>query len=221
MAKCSRSDAGVGRLTAFGQVEKMAELLAGVGTFLAVLFLVPQIVRLVTRRDVRGLSPSWAAFGLVTNLAWVSYLASRALWPAITAPLLALVSYAITLRLIAARVTDRAWIRASVSYEALLLAIVSLWGWAGLGVALAVTPAIQLTPAVLAAFRSARPEGLSPLTWALMVVEALMWGGYGLLIADVALVGYGAITAFGSSLVLARSTTTRPRVAGSPALVEV
>jgi hypothetical protein len=103
----------------------------------------------------------------------------------------------------------------------LLLAIVFLWGWAGLGVALALTPAIQLTPAVLAAYRSARPEGLSPMTWALMVVEAVMWGGYGWLTADIALIGYGAITAIGSGLVLGRSFLTRPSASPTPALVEV
>jgi hypothetical protein len=199
----------------------MAALLAGVGTVLAFVFLVPQIVRVLVGRDVRGLSPTWAAFGLVTNLAWTAYLASRALWPAITAPVLALAGYGMTLWLVAARAADRAWVRASVAYEALLLAILFLWGWAGLGVALALTPAIQLTPAVLAAYRSARPEGLSPLTWALMVAEAVMWGGFGLLTADVALIGYGAITAVGSGLVLGRSLLTRPKISPAPALVEV
>jgi hypothetical protein len=199
----------------------MAELLAGVGTVLAFVFLVPQIVRLVAGRDVRGLSPSWAAFGLLTNLAWVAYLASRSLWPAITAPVLALAGYAVTLWLIAARAADRAWIRVSVSYEALLLIVVFLWGWGGLGVALALTSAIQLTPAVLAAYRSARPRGLSPLTWGLMVLEALAWGGYGLVTADIALIGYGVITATGSSLVLGRSMVTRAKVSSAPALVEV
>jgi hypothetical protein len=199
----------------------MAELLVGVGTILAFVFLVPQIVRLVAGRDVRGLSPSWAAFGVLTNLAWVAYLVGRSLWPAITAPVLALAGYTVTLWLIAANAADRAWVRVSVAYEVLLLAIVFLWGWGGLGVALAVTPAIQLTPAVLAAYGSARPEGLSPVTWALMVVEAAAWGGYGLMTADIALIGYGTITAIGSSLVLGRSIGTRPRVSGAPALVEV
>jgi uncharacterized protein with PQ loop repeat len=199
----------------------MAELLAGVGTVLAVVFLVPQIVRVLIGRDVRGLSPSWASFGVLTNLAWVAYLASRGLWPAITAPFLALAGYTVTLWLVASKAADKAWVRASVAYETLLLAIVFLWGWAGLGVALALTPAIQLTPAVLAAYRSARPEGLSPMTWALMVVEAVMWGGYGWLTADIALIGYGAVTAIGSGLVVGRSLLTRPSASPTPALVEV
>ena len=198
----------------------MAELLAAVGTVLAFVFLFPQIIRLLTRRDVRGLSASWAAFGLLTNLAWIAYLTARSLWPAITAPVLALIGYAITMRLIVVEAVDRAWIRASVAFEALLLAVLFLWGWAGLGVALALTPAIQLTPAVGAAFRSARPEGLSPLTWGLMVLEALAWGGYGWLTRDIALMGYGIITAIGSSLVLSRSMAPRPKVSRSPALAK-
>jgi hypothetical protein len=199
----------------------MAELLAGVGTVLAFVFLVPQIMRVLIGRDVRGLSPSWAAFGLLTNLAWVGYLAGRELWPAIAAPFLALAGYTVTLWMVAERAADKAWVRASVAYEALLLAVLFLWGWAGLGVALALTPAIQLTPAVVAAYRSARPDGLSPLTWALMVFEAVMWGGYGWLTADTALVGYGAVTAIGSGLVLGRSLLARPNATPTPALVEV
>jgi hypothetical protein len=199
----------------------VAELLAGTGTVLAFVFLVPQIVRVLIGRDVRGVSPTWAAFGVLTNLAWVVYLAGRGLWPAITAPFLALAGYTVTLWLVASQAADNAWVRASVAYEALLLGILFLWGWVGLGVALALTPAIQLTPAVLAAYRSARPEGLSPMTWALMVVEAVMWGGYGWLTADIALIGYGAITAIGSGLVLGRSVLTRPGASPAPALVEV
>jgi hypothetical protein len=198
----------------------MTGLLAGLGTALALVFLFPQIARLLTRRDTSGLSASWAAFGLVTNLAWVAYLAGRAVWPAVAAPALALAGYGMTLWLIATRTADRAWVRASVTYEVLLLGVVFLWGWAGLGVALALTPAIQLTPAVLAAYRSARPIGISTLTWSLMVVEAVMWGGYGVLTADIALIGYGAITAIGSGFVLGRSIVTRPRVSRSPVLVD-
>lgn len=198
----------------------MEGVLAGVGTGLAFVFLFPQIIRLLTKRDVRGLSPSWAAFGLLTNLAWIAYLASRSLWPAITAPVLALAGYAITMRLIVVDAVDRAWVRASVAYEGVLLVVLFLWGWAGVGFALALTPAIQLTPAVAAAFRSARPEGLSPLTWGLMVLEAVAWGGYGWLTGDIALIGYGLITAVGSSLVLGRAVAPRPKVSRAAALVE-
>jgi uncharacterized protein with PQ loop repeat len=198
----------------------MEEVLAGVGTVLAFVFLFPQIIRLLTKRDVRGLSASWAVFGLLTNLAWIAYLAARSLWPAITAPVLALAGYAITMRLIVVETIDRAWVRASVAYEAVLLAVVFLWGWAGLGVALALTPAIQLTPAVAAAFRSARPEGLSPLTWGLMVLEAAAWGGYGWVTRDIALIGYGIVTAVGSCLVLGRSVAPRAPVSRTPALAE-
>jgi hypothetical protein len=59
------------------------------------------------------------------------------------------------------------------------------------------------------------------MTWALMVVEAVMWGGYGWLTADIALIGYGDITALGSGLVLSRSLLTRPSPSTTPALVEV
>jgi hypothetical protein len=53
-----------------------------------------------------------------------------------------------------------------------------------------------------------------------MVLEALAWGGYGWLTRDIALMGYGIITAIGSSLVLSRSMAPRPKVSRAPALAK-
>ena len=51
--------------------------------------------------------------------------------------------------------------------------------------------------------------------------EALLWGGYGWLVADLPLIGYGVVTVFGSALILARCWATRSRVRFVQPLVEV
>jgi hypothetical protein len=198
----------------------MTAIFAGVGTALAVVFLIPQMTRVVVRRDIAGLSPAWAAFGMSTNMAWVTYLVSQALWAALVAPVLAALAYSITLRLIATRTTHRQWVRAAGPYALILVAVVSIWGWVGLGIALALTPIIQLAPGVMAAYRTRVPSGISPLTWSLAVLEAMAWGGYGLLTGDLPLIGYGVITAIGSALILSRCLATRPRMRLSPSFAE-
>lgn len=199
----------------------MAAVLAGIGTGLTVVFLIPQITRVVVRRDITGLSPAWAAFGMSTNMAWAFYLVTQSLWAALAAPMLAVLAYSITLRLIATRTDDRRWVGASAAYGLVLTIVVLLWGWAGLGMALALTPIVQLTPGVIAAYRTRVPSGVSPVTWGLMVAEAMMWGGFGWITGDLPLIGYGVITMVGCGLILARYWATRPRMRLVPSFVEV
>lgn len=187
----------------------MSDLLAGVGTVLAAVFLVPQIGRILVRRDITGLSPSWASVGTLSNLTWLVYLGTNDLWNAMLAPGAALVCYAATLTLVSRRAGFRSWLAAGVVYGTSILTSGLLLGDDGLGIVLAVTPAIQLTPGVVAAYR-VTPTGVSSATWAIAVVEAIVWGGYGWIVGDPPLVGYGIITALGSALILGRTWTARP-----------
>ena len=118
----------------------MPELLAIVATLLTATFLVPQIVRLISREDTAGLSAVWAGFGVVTNLAWVAYVGVQDLWVASFAPAMAVVAYTITLVLIVRRAPGIEWWRPSFWYSASLLAAEALMGPAGLGLLLAMTP---------------------------------------------------------------------------------
>jgi hypothetical protein len=160
-------------------------------------------------------------FGLITSFAWIVYLTTGSLWAAIPAPLLGLAGYAVTLGLIAAGRNHRDCAGAALGYGVVLVAVVAIWGSTGIGLALALSPAVQLTPAVVAAYRSAVPRGIAPGTWALMFLEALMWGGYGLVTTDIALIGYGLITTIGSGLVWGRAIATRPGAPAGPLPAEV
>lgn len=189
----------------------MTTLILTCATGLTAIFLLPQIARLLRSGDISGLSCTWAAFGVVTNLAWILYLGNLGLWMAVMAPALAVTTYGIMLIALARRTHGRSWIWASGAYVMLLGVTGSLGGMEAFGLQLVLAPVIQFTPGVVAAYRERRPTGISPATWSLSAVEALLWGWYGWLVSDVALLGYGLVTGIGSMLILGRWLATRPR----------
>lgn len=114
----------------------VTEALAATATALAAVFLIPQIVRLISRRDATGVSSVWAAFGVVTNSAWVAYLAAVDLWAAVPAPALATLTYGVALCVIAPLDRRLTWASTSAGYAA-LLAVAGVVGGVGvLGVVL-------------------------------------------------------------------------------------
>lgn len=185
--------------------------IAVVATILAAVFLVPQIARLSIRGDTRGVSPTWAGFGLVTNLAWVAYLWQQEMWVPSIAPGIALISYGITVVVIARLDKTRRGVRSSLLFSAVLAVIGSFGGVTALGLALAVTPLVQVAPELAAIYRERHPVGVSPVTWALAAAEAVLWGIYGWGAGDPALLGYGLSTAAASLLILGRWAATHPR----------
>jgi uncharacterized protein with PQ loop repeat len=189
----------------------VAEVLAATATALAAVFLVPQIVRLISKRDATGVSAVWAAFGVVTNTAWVLYLGAMGLWVAVPAPALAAATYVIALAVIVPLDRRRSWMWMSGLYVAVLAVVALLSGLVTLGLVLSVTPAVQLAPQIITVYRERCPSGVSPTTWSLGLVEAVLWAFYGLVVSDVALVGYGLVTSAGSMLILGRLLANRRR----------
>ena len=95
-------------------------------TLLAAVFLFPQIASLIWERDTRGVSMTWAIFGVVTNAAWVAYLLQEGLWLPSFAPATAVVTYGL-LAVVLAQLGARhrwAW---GLGYSA-ALALVGLLG---------------------------------------------------------------------------------------------
>ena len=190
----------------------MSALVLASATGLTAVFLFPQIARVSHSGDTSGLSATWAVFGLTTNLAWILYLGTLGLWAAVLAPALAVVTYGIMVVVLVRRASGSGWVWAAAGYTAVLA---TAWSWGGveaLGVILVLAPVVQMTPAIWAAHRVRCPTGISPVTWSLSGAEALLWGWYGLLVGDLALLGYGLVTAVGSILILRRWLSTRPRL---------
>jgi len=195
----------------------MTEVLAVAATVFAAVFLLPQITRLSRCGDTAGISTTWAAFGLITNSVWVAYLGRLELWAGVMPPAFGVVTYGVVLWLIVKRSRGRAWILTSGSYLVTLAIVGPLAGADGIGLILAAAPLFQITPGVVAVFRTRHPTGVAPFTWALLAAIGLTRGSYGWLVDDLALIGYGLVTCLGSLLILVRWSFTRARTRMHPA----
>ena len=131
----------------------VAVVAATVGT---IAFLVPQISKLIRTGDSAGVSTTWAALGLVTNVGWFAYMINQSLWVAILAPLITMVAYALTMWALVRTGRDpRKSYLLGVVWGVLLMATALLAGWTTLGVVLGLSYGVMLTPSVWTHF--ARP----------------------------------------------------------------
>jgi hypothetical protein len=93
-----------------------------------------------------------------------------------------------------------------------------------LGTVLGASVVVNHVPAVWAALRGDRLDGIAPATWLIALADAGLWGGYGVLVRDPALIAYGTILVVASVVILFRLwqvggwTALRPR--GLPDPVE-
>jgi uncharacterized protein with PQ loop repeat len=183
-------------------------------TTLAIPQFLPQIVRLRATRDTAGVSWAWALLTSLNNAAWIAYFALARYWsalvPAIAATLLAgLLALMLTRR-------GQAEPRSAgliAGWAALLAAAGGLFGRAGLGTLLTAAFAVQVAPSIWTAYRTARPTGVSWVTWLLILGELSCWLAYGVHESDPRLTVLGALGVTASLLMLARIYRTRPRVA--------
>jgi RimJ/RimL family protein N-acetyltransferase len=192
---------------------------------------VPQIRKLRATHDTAGVSWSWAALTSLNNAAWIVYftLASygTALVPSSSATLLAgTLTVMLTTR-------GKARLRPLVLITAWAATLVTAFGVAGrtgLGTLLTAAFAVQVMPSIWTAYRTARPTGISPGTWTLILGELTCWLIFGLHKSDPRLIALGVTGVTASALMLARihwSRGLRTRVGvplaqrGSPGLVEL
>ena len=188
----------------------VAVVAATVGT---IAFFVPQISKLIRTGDSAGVSTTWAALGLVTNVGWFAYMINQSLWVAILAPFVTIIAYALTMWALVRTGRDpRKSYLVAVVWGVLLMATALLAGWTTLGVVLGLSYGVMLTPSVWTAFRTADPSGISPGTWRIGIAEAFLWGYYGWFHADVGILTFSVVGLVGSVLILARYASTRGQV---------
>lgn len=187
-------------------------------TLLAWIALVPQVIKLARGGDPSGVSPTWPAIGLVSNVGWVAYLLHERLWAAIPATVVVGVFYALVVRYLATSGTPMAPVVARGAAWAMGLgATLAVGGWAALGLVLGWSYAVQVAPAVWSAYRTALPTGIAPGTWALLSIDALLWGVYGWVSADLPIVVFGLVGVCGGTAILVRYSVTRRRLSPAPA----
>jgi hypothetical protein len=156
-----------------------------------------------------ALSWPWATLTSVNNAAWLAYFAASAYWaalvPASSATLLAGALATMLARRGQARARPAVLVGA---WAALLAAALAVAGRAGLGALLTAAFVLQVTPAIWTAYRTARPTGISPGTWLLILGELSCWTVVGVHKSDPRLIILGLTGVAASLLMLARIRRT-------------
>lgn len=193
--------------------ETLANIAIVAATLSTITFLVPQIVKLVRTGDSAGVSSTWPALGLVTNVGWFTYVISQQLWTATLAPFATFVAYAVTLWALGRTGKDlRSSFARGAAWTALLVATTLIAGWTTLGVVLGLSYGVMLAPSIWTAYRTTNPSGIAPGTWWIGSAEAVLWGYFGLFHADRGIVTFGIVGVVGATLMLARYYSTRQLV---------
>jgi uncharacterized protein with PQ loop repeat len=165
----------------------------------------PQILRLRATHDTAGVSWSWATLTSLNNGAWIAYFALARYWtaliPSSSATLLAGALAVMLTRRGQARPRQTVLIGA---WAAMLSTAAAVAGRAGLGTLLTAAFILQATPSVWTAYRTARPTGVSPGTWLLILGELTCWLLFGLDKSDPRLITLGTTGVIISVLMLAR-----------------
>lgn len=183
----------------------LAQLAVAGATVLALMSLVPQIVKLVRSRDPSGVSPSWPAIGLVSNAAWTAYLIAVGLWPASISTASMIVLYVVVLWALArVAVPLRPAAGRGLAWALVLAAIGVGAGWLALGAVLGVSHIVQMSPAIHAAYTTRYPRGISTATWWISGVEGALWGYYGWFHGDIPVMIFAATFGTSAALILAR-----------------
>lgn len=174
----------------------------------------PQLRRSVGGGDVEGVSWSWAALTCVGNAAWTVYFAWSEYWlalvPSISASSMAAMLAVSMAR--SARPAQRA-VAMSAVWAAALTVLGVVAGRVGLGVLLSVAFVVQVTPAVVTAYRAETPSGIAVGTWWLVLGELTCWSIYGIAQADSRLAMMGVSGVIAAMLMIARARAAGRREA--------
>ena len=169
----------------------------------------PQLRKLRATDDTAGVSWPWAALTSVNNASWLAYFAASAYWAALV-PASSATLLAGALGVMLAR-RGRATARPAVlisAWVALLAAAFAVAGRTGLGTLLTAAFVVQVTPSVWAAYRTARPTGISQGTWLLILGELSCWTVFGVHQSDSRLMILGLTGVAASLLMLGRIRRT-------------
>ncbi len=190
----------------------IADIAAIVATILAIVALLPQVLKLHRTGIIAGVSATWGGIGAVSNIGWFVYLSREKLWASVPAAGFLFVFYAITVYYVGRGGGDlRPAARWSAGWATALTLILVLGGWGALGIVLGSGAAVTLAPGLWTAYRTRLPRGIAPSTWAITLTGSLLWSYYGLFYEDPGILIYAVTTVTGAALMLARYAATRHR----------
>ena len=182
-----------------------ATALALVASAIFLVRLIPQPLRLWRTGVAAGVSAVAAANAVTSASAWFAYGVIHGLPVVWAVSVCALFPSVWTVGLL-----RREFAAAEMVGAGLVAAVLALSAVAGvLGAALALGVLVTAGPQVWRALRQSDLRGVAPATWGVAVADALSWGIYGVVIADHALEGYGAVLLVSAGVVLGRVAWTR------------
>lgn len=153
---------------------------------------VPQIIRLVRTRSVAGVSGPTTWLGFAINVAWASYGIARGLLLVAVLSLAYVAGY-VAVGALLVNGGNRRGVGVALAAGAGLAALTLVGGWVALGTALALAVLPQFLPQAVEAWTADDLTGLAPGTYVVGALDGVVWGGFGLLVADGPLVLYGVV----------------------------
>lgn len=173
--------------------------------------LLPQPLKLARTGVDDGVSPMAAFNQVVAEVAWLAYglLQARVSIWLVSAVALFPSGWQALLLVRRARTSDL------IGAGCFGLIVAAAWATGTLGPLLGASVLVTTGPQVVEAIRSDDLSGIAPATWWIALADAALWGAYGWVIADWALVGYWAVLTTCALTVLGRVAWTRRRQPGT------
>lgn len=196
----------------------LEQVVTALAVVLALTHPVPQVVRVLRTRSVAGVSGPTTWIGFAVNVAWVTYGIARGLVPVAVLSGAYVAGY-VVVGVLLIRGGNRRGVGTALVAGAVMAGLTVLGGWALLGTLLALVVLPQFLPQVVEAWTSDDLTGLSPGTYVVGVLDGVVWGGFGLVVADRPLVLYGVVMGTVATAVLAGRARWAARQRGS--LVEL
>jgi uncharacterized protein with PQ loop repeat len=185
----------------------LATLVGLAGTLLAAGYTVPQFRKLRRMGSATGVSVAALANSTISGIAWTVFgVLEHELWVALPAAVaVPATAGALVLAWLRGGSRARLWLPVVWAVVVALAGLSALWVGSGPAtVVLGGSVALLVTPAALTAWRSHDVSAIAASAWALMIVDALLAGAYGVL-ADVdANLIYAAVATIGSLAILLR-----------------
>jgi uncharacterized protein with PQ loop repeat len=195
-------------------VNLVMNLLIAVASLLGSGMAVPQARRLVRTRRVEGISAVWIGVSVAINGWWLTYGIVTGLWAIVPVSLVSLLVYVVMAVVFVSAVGRRSLpglVLGSFGLGMAPLPFLLAGGWGLAGVAIGLSYGIQLLPAVVVACRTHELAGISPTTWLIAWVEALLWLAIGWRVADAALIIAGFLGVAMATTIVARLAVTGHR----------
>ncbi|CAI9401840.1 PQ-loop domain-containing transporter [Nocardioides sp. T2.26MG-1] len=205
----------------------LATLVGLAGTLLAAGYTVPQFRKLRRMSTATGVSIAALANSTISGVAWTVFgVLEHEVWVALPAAVaVPATAGAVVLAWLRGGSRDRLWLPAVWAVTVSLAGLSTLWvGPAPITVVLGCSVALLVTPAALTAWRSHDVSAIAASAWALMILDALLAGAYGLLADIDANLIYAAVATIGSLAILLRITIpphVHARLVPLPAGLEV